>query len=304
MLDTAPILWLQEWASPALTEIMRVVSVLGYVPSCLAFATVCAFGWRLRLGVTLILAIVFADAMTVVAKGAFASPRPHAVDARVQTPAAFESRLATLMTTGSSVAADDFGFPSGHVAATAAWTLGLAWSRRKPWPVGAAGTWIALMALSRMYLGRHFPADVVGGLVVGAAALAVARLELPPVATGISTLPAGARTLLGVSLVVVVAVVALSGAGLGAHDAGRFCGLVGAALLLMRTGTFDDSVLPATRLARTLLALVLLGVALWSSTWTITTEPGLAAVSTMAVSAALHASVLLVPALALGGNRS
>ncbi len=93
MLDTTFVLWLQSWASPALTEIMRAVSLCGYVPSCLAVAIVCGFGWRLRLGVTLILAIVFADAMTIVAKGAFASPRPHAVDARVRTLGAFESDL-------------------------------------------------------------------------------------------------------------------------------------------------------------------------------------------------------------------
>jgi len=93
MLDTAPILWLQGWASPAMSEVMRTVSFWGYVPSCLAVAVVCAFGWRPRLGVTLILAIVFADAMTVVAKGALASPRPHAVDARVRTIGAFESGL-------------------------------------------------------------------------------------------------------------------------------------------------------------------------------------------------------------------
>jgi hypothetical protein len=102
------------------------------------------------------------------------------------------------------------------------------------------------------------------------------------------------------SLIVAVGLATLSGAGLGAHDAGRFCGLVGAALALMHTRTLDDSVSVATRVARIAVALVLLGAALWSSTWTV----GLAVMSTMAVSAALHASVLLVPALALGGKRS
>ena len=300
MFDTTLILLLQERASPALTEIMRAVSFCGYVPSCLAVAIVCGFGWRLRLGVTLILAIIFADAMTIVAKGAFASPRPHAIDARVRTFGAFESGLPP-MATGTSVPADDFGFPSGHVATTAAWALGLA-SRRKPWQLGAAATWIALMGLSRMYLGRHFPADVIGGLVVGVAGLAIARLGLPSAAAGINTLTAGARTALGVALLVVVALVARSGAGLGAHEAGRFCGLVGAALLSTRA--LDDSVPPSTRMARLAVALVLLGVAVWSSTWTITTGPGLAVISAMAISAALHASVLLVPALAVGGHRS
>jgi membrane-associated phospholipid phosphatase len=302
MLDTSFVLWLQQWASPALTEIMRAVSLCGYVPSCLAIAIVCGFGWRFRLGLTLILAIVFADAMTAAAKSAFASPRPQTVDARVQAFSAFESGLPP--TAAASVPADDFGFPSGHVATTTAWAIGLAWSHRKSWQFGMAASWIALMAFSRMYLGRHFPADVLGGLVVGVAALTLARLQLSPAGAGISTLTAGRRTGLGVSLIVAVALAALYGAGLSAHDAGRFCGLVGATLVLIHRGMLDDSVPSPTRVARGAVALVLLGVALWSSTWTITTGRGLAVVSMMAVSAALHAGVLLVPALALGRKRS
>jgi membrane-associated phospholipid phosphatase len=303
MLDTSFVLWLQQWASPALTEAMRSVSLWGYVPSCLAVAIVCGFGGRLRLGVTLILAIVFADAMTVAAKGAFASPRPHAVDPRVRTFSAFELGLPP-MATGTSVPGDDFGFPSGHVATTAAWAMGLAWSGRKSWQLGAAATWVAVMAVSRMYLGRHFPADVLGGIVIGVAAFALARLELSPADAGSNTLTRGTRTAVGVLLIVAVALASLSGAGLGVHDAGRFCGLVGATLLLNHTRALDGSVPPARRISRMAVALVLLGVALWSSTWTITTGPGLAIMIRMAVSAALHASVLLVPALALGGNRS
>jgi membrane-associated phospholipid phosphatase len=283
MFGTSFVLWLQQWASPALTEIMRAVSLCGYVPSCVAVAIVCGFGGRFKLGVTLILAIVFADAMTIAAKDAFASPRPHAVDARVRTFGAFEPGVPSIVT-GTLVPADDFGFPSGHVATTTAWAIGLAWSRRKSWPLGVAAAWVALMALSRMYLGRHFPADVLGGLVVGVAALALARVEL-----------AGARTALGASFVIAVALAAVFGAGPGAHDAGRFCGLVGATLLLTHMRPLDDAVPLATRMVRIAVALVLLGVALWSSTWTITTWPGLAVMSTMAVSAALHASVLLVP---------
>lgn len=303
MLDTSFVLWLQQWASPTLTDIMRAISLCGYVPSCLAIAVACGFGWRLRLGVMLIMAIVVADAMTVAAKGAFASPRPHTVDARVRTFGAFESGLPPAAT-GVSVPADDFGFPSGHVATTAAWSLGLAWSLRKSWPPGVAFTWIALMALSRMYLGRHFPADVLGGLVVGVAAFALARLELSLSAAGGSSPTTSTKTAIGVSLILAVALAAFFGTGLGAHDAGRFCGLVGATLLLMHTRTLDASASMATRIARVTAALVLLAVALWSSTWTMATEPSLAAMSTVAVSATLHASVLLLPALALGGNRS
>src|SRR5918993_6115851 len=136
MLDTGFVLWLQAHGSTASTAIMQAVSVLGYVPSCLAAALVCGFGRRLRLGLSLILAIVLADAMTVAAKATFASPRPDTVDARVRT---FEPALSR-MATATSVPADAFGFPSGHVATTAAWALGLAWVSRASWPLalGAA----------------------------------------------------------------------------------------------------------------------------------------------------------------------
>ncbi len=303
MHDTSAVLWLQQWASPALTGIMWAVSLAGYVPSCLAVAIVCGFAGRLRLGVTLILAIVFADALTVTAKGAFASPRPHAVDARVRTFDALGGGLSR-MVAATSVPADDFGFPSGHVATTAAWVLGLAWSRRRSWPLVGAATWVALMALSRMYLGRHFPADVLGGVVVGIAGLAIARLALPPAAGSHHTLAPAVRTGLGAVLIFAVAITALAGAGLGAHDAGRFCGLVGASLLLVHRRALDDALSGASRMARVALALVLLGVALWSSSWALAAGPGLALASTLAVSAALHASVLLVPTLAPGGARA
>ena len=298
MLDTTLVLLLQEQASPALTEIMRAVSFWGYVPSCLTVAIVCGFGWRLRLGVTLILAIIFADAITIVAKGAFASPRPHDVDARVQTFGAFESGLSS-MATGTSVPADDFGFPSGHVAATAAWALGLAWYRLKPWRLAAAATWIALMGLSRMYLGRHFPADVIGGFVVGVAGLAIGRLELPPAAAGMSTLTAGTRMALGVSLLVLVALASLFGVGLGAHDGGRFCGLLGAALLA-HAHTGARRFRPAIDADRSH------GCGARSLRCGGLVEPvddGPRSRRRYGA-AALHASVLLVPALAVGGHRA
>lgn len=288
MLDTSSILWLQQWASPPLTEVMRVVSFLGYAPSCLAVAVVCGFAVRFRLGVTLILAILFADAVTVAAKGAFASPRPHAVDTRVQAFGAIESRMSRFAA-GASVPADDFGFPSGHVSVTAALALGLAWTSRARWPLAAAAAWVAAMALSRMYLGRHFPADVLGGSALGAAAYAVARLEGET-----------KRLALSLAAAALVLVAAVAGAGIGPHDTGRFLGLTGAVVLLVRAGALDDLGTERTRIVRIAVALVLLGVAIWSSTWTIAGSAGLGLLAAIAISAALHASVLLVPAFAAG----
>ena len=62
---------------------------------------------------------------------------------------------------------DRFGFPSGHVATTTALFVGVAVLARRRWAWAAAAGAAALMGLSRMYLGRHFPGDVLGGLALG-----------------------------------------------------------------------------------------------------------------------------------------
>lgn len=58
------------------------------------------------------------------------------------------------------------GFPSGHVAlATAlALTVGHYLPRKYHW---AVGVWIIGVGLSRMYLGIHFPVDIIGGFAIG-----------------------------------------------------------------------------------------------------------------------------------------
>ena len=46
------------------------------------------------------------------------------------------------------------------------------------WVWRAMVVWIPAMALSRMYLGRHFLGDVLGGMGVGVIAVAIAFLAL------------------------------------------------------------------------------------------------------------------------------
>jgi hypothetical protein len=66
-----------------------------------------------------------------------------------------------------------FGFPSGHCSTTIAVSGSAAILWRKSWILFSAASLAALMPLSRMYLGRHFLADVLGGLALGLLAVFV-----------------------------------------------------------------------------------------------------------------------------------
>lgn len=63
--------------------------------------------------------------------------------------------------------ADGFGFPSDHAQASlVVWTGMAAWFR-KSWFWAMAAFLIALIGFSRIYLGVHFPTDVIAGWAIG-----------------------------------------------------------------------------------------------------------------------------------------
>ncbi|HET6747323.1 MAG TPA: phosphatase PAP2 family protein [Candidatus Saccharimonadales bacterium] len=81
-----------------------------------------------------------------------------------------------------------FSFPSGHtVGSTVAYGLlaYLAWHLLPhPWGVVVAillGLFIMVIGMSRIYLGAHFPSDVIAGWVVGLLGLAVIIFIIKPV---------------------------------------------------------------------------------------------------------------------------
>lgn len=84
----------------------------------------------------------------------------------------------------SIVAESSFSFPSGHAMGSATLALvaiALAWPTRWRWPAVAVGAaFVAWVGLSRVYLGVHYPSDVMGGWLLALAwAAAMWRLWLP-----------------------------------------------------------------------------------------------------------------------------
>ncbi len=132
-----------------------------------------AAGWWLarrtgQLGV--MAALVWAGLGTLVAVGvnqpivtAVAEKRPYA------------SIPHTLLLVSRST---DYGFPSDHATMAGAVATGLCYVNRR---LGILA-WVAavLLAFSRVYVGAHYPHDVIAGLVVGAVVVVVGRLLARP----------------------------------------------------------------------------------------------------------------------------
>jgi membrane-associated phospholipid phosphatase len=185
MFQTTLNLWLQARLPDAWTTVMRAVSAAGTEPFFALLLAVLVFGVSFRRGFVLLQAVLWSSVLNSAVKDLLALPRPVHVDARLldaggpnlvaacpqaPTPGFWEglpadviARVRTTVRPGG----DEYGFPSGHVQShVVLWgTASQLWSA--PW-IGRLAPWaVALMALSRLHLGRHFLADVVGGAAMG-----------------------------------------------------------------------------------------------------------------------------------------
>lgn len=138
-------------ASAGFDRVFVVMSALGYlygvVPADVLLVLVLALRRRFREGLFAGIAMVGAALLNVAAKHSFARARPSLWE---------------------SIAPETtFSFPSGHAmgSMTLAWVaVLLCWHTRWRWPViAAAVVFTLLVGLSRIYLGVHYPSDILAG---------------------------------------------------------------------------------------------------------------------------------------------
>jgi len=158
MFDVGFIQWLQQFSSPVLDRLFLLITDLG---SHYAYMAILPFMyWAVDRHVGRRLAGLFLASMWVngLIKEYLVMPRPD--------PAAVR------------VLADEPspGFPSGHAqGAMTLWGY-LALQLRRRWLTWLAVVIIVLVSLSRLYLGVHFPGDVLGGLAIAAVLIVVYTL--------------------------------------------------------------------------------------------------------------------------------
>lgn len=157
------IAWFQQ-ASPALDWPFRVFTFMGEEEFFLMLLPLIYWCLDRRTGARLTVAFLLCAYINAVAKTLAAQPRP--VD---YAP----GRVKTLWE------ASGYGFPSGHAqSAVVVWGY-LASQFRRRWLWALAAVMMVFIPLSRIYLGVHFPHDVLGGYLIGLALL-VLYLWLEP----------------------------------------------------------------------------------------------------------------------------
>jgi len=145
------ILWLQQF-SPALDLPFKAFTFLGEEEFFMLLLPLLYWSLERRAAMRLAILYLFSAWVNAVAKVLGGQPRPFQYDPRVPP----------------LVDATGDGFPSGHTqSATVVWGY-LAAQFRRTWVWVLAGALLVLIPLSRIYLGVHFPTDVLGGYAIGA----------------------------------------------------------------------------------------------------------------------------------------
>lgn len=156
--DLAVRSWVHQFASPAMTRAMTAISLLGYkiliVELVLALAVFLYLRWR-RAAAWLAITMAGALALDQALKYAFHRPRPQVF---------------------FGTQPHSYSFPSGHALCSFCFyavLAGLIAARTRSWALritaGAlAAVLVIAIGLSRIYLGMHYPSDVLGGYLAAA----------------------------------------------------------------------------------------------------------------------------------------
>lgn len=82
-------------------------------------------------------------------------------------PSSPENPVSSLLSLVNGYHGGRFGFPSCHAANTSALAVFMSLVLKKRWWTVLLATWSALVSYSRVYLGVHYPGDILGGFLVG-----------------------------------------------------------------------------------------------------------------------------------------
>lgn len=145
---------------PFLDVFFAVFTALGEELIIAAIIAVIYICFSKRTGEQALLTVMSASCVTAGIKSAVRRNRPYidGVVSRVDIDNAFVS---------TADLDADMSFPSGHATATSGFFAALAFRIRRPLAVVLCALFTLLVMFSRVYLGVHYPSDVLTGLMIG-----------------------------------------------------------------------------------------------------------------------------------------
>lgn len=158
LFDAAILRWFETVRADGLTDAVLGLTRLGGAKGMVVVTALClaplALRRDLRSAGFLLLAIAGAGGFNALIKLGFARPRPHFL-----SPLRFPT---------------DLSFPSGHSMGSAAFGLAVFFVLAHLYPQRRRLAWLVLlwplsMGATRLYMGVHYPTDVLGGWALGAA---------------------------------------------------------------------------------------------------------------------------------------
>ncbi len=186
MFQTEPIIYLQSLGTPWFTFLMIMITTMGSSAFLVAIIVIAIFGVDFKKGFLLFQLLLWTGLVTDILKILVAFPRPDFVDNRVfnlefgiKNTSPFsgnepkgifalpDKQVIKAFRLQEAFTLSPFGFPSGHVALTTALWGGTATVFNNRIIRILTPFVIVVMAFSRVYLGRHFIEDVLGGAIVG-----------------------------------------------------------------------------------------------------------------------------------------
>ena len=159
-LDQKIFLFLNSFHSPFFDEVMWILSLKAvWIPLYLAIIWMVFRRYGKRVWIPLILVpvlVLIDDRGSSIIKNLIARPRP-----------CHEPALAGMVYTVKGYCGGMFGFVSGHAANSFGIATYTALLLRQRWYSWSIFIWAVLVSYSRIYLGVHYPGDIIGGAILG-----------------------------------------------------------------------------------------------------------------------------------------
>lgn len=163
---------MQAAGGPFLTSLFKSITLLGDEEFYLLLFPLIFWCLDTGFGAKLVYILLITGAINYGLKDLFSQPRPFVLQPGIDL-----------------IEATGYSLPSGHSqTAVVIWGT-LALRIKKTWSWIAAGSLIVLIGLSRIYLGVHFPTDVIAGWAVGALLLSLVVWVVPVVLRRLGRFP-------------------------------------------------------------------------------------------------------------------